>query len=95
MLAVATGLTQDDFGASLAWREALGPSDDLSTRLTLARALLHNPGIKLDQPTQTFISLHQGLILVVEAKSLIRSDVHGSAQSRKPAEAEPKKAEPC
>jgi len=72
MLAVATGLTQDGFGASLAWREALGSSDNMSTRLTLARAILHNPRIKLDQPTQTFISLTQGLSLVVEAKSLIR-----------------------
>ncbi|KIL55429.1 hypothetical protein M378DRAFT_182237 [Amanita muscaria Koide BX008] len=72
MLAIATGLRQHDFGASLAWREALGSSDDLSTRLTLARALLHNPGIQLDQRTQTFISLDPGLILVVEAKSLIR-----------------------
>ena len=72
MLAIATGLSQGDFGASLAWREALGSSDDLSTRLTLARALLHKPGIKLDQHTQTFISLDQGLRLVVEANSLIR-----------------------
>lgn len=73
MLAVATGLTtQGEFGASLAWRVALGSSDDLSTRMTLARALLHKPGIKLDQRTQTFISLDQGLSLVVEAKSLIR-----------------------
>ena len=72
MLAVAAGLTQDGFGASLAWREALGSSDNMSTRLTLARAILHNPRIKLDQPTQTFISLTQGLSLVVEAKSLIR-----------------------
>jgi len=73
VLAVAAGLTQDDFGASLAWREALGSSGDLSTRLTLAHALLHIPGIRLelDQPTQTFISLDQGLSLVVEAKSLI------------------------
>jgi len=71
MLAVATGLTQDDFGASLAWREALRSSGNLSTRLTLARALLHIPGIRLDQPMQTFISLDQGLSLVVEAKSLI------------------------
>jgi hypothetical protein len=44
----------------------------VAARLTLARAILHNPGIKLDQPTQTFISLTQGLSLVVEAKSLIR-----------------------
>ena len=51
---------------------ALGSSDDLSTRMTQARALLHKPGIKLDQRTQTFISLDQGLSLVVEAKSLIR-----------------------
>ena len=72
ILAIATGLTQDKFGASLAWREALGSSDDLSTRLTLARTLLDKPGIKLDQRTQTFISLDQGLRLVVEAKSPIR-----------------------
>ena len=57
ILAVATGLTtQGEFGASLAWRVALGSSDDLSTRMTLARALLHKPGIKLDQRTQTFAS---------------------------------------
>jgi hypothetical protein len=71
MLAAAAGLTQDGFGASLAWREALGSSDDLSARLTRAHALLHNPEIKLDQPTQTFISFTEGLSLVVEAKSLI------------------------
>jgi len=44
MLAVATGLTQDGFGASLVWREALGSLDNLSTRLTLACAILHNLG---------------------------------------------------
>jgi hypothetical protein len=72
MLAIAAKLTQDNFGASLAWREALGSSDELSTRLTLAHALLRNSGIELDQRTQTFISLDHGLSLVVEAKSLIR-----------------------
>jgi len=72
MLAVAVGLTHDPFGASLAWREALGSSDDLPTRLTRARTLLHHSGINLDQPTRTFISLPDGLSLVVEAKSLIR-----------------------
>jgi hypothetical protein len=71
MLAAAAGLTQDGFGASLAWREALRSSDDLSARLTCAHALLHNPGIKLDQPTQTFISFTKGLSLIIEAKSLI------------------------
>ena len=79
MLAIAARLTQDRFGASLAWREALQSSDDLSTRLTLARALLHNPGITLDQPTQTFVSLEHGLSLVVEAKSLIRQRGDGVA----------------
>jgi hypothetical protein len=79
MLAFAAKLTQDRFGASLAWREALRSSDDLSTRLTLARALLHNPGITLDQPTHTFISLDHGLSLVVEAKSPIRQRGEGVA----------------
>ena len=79
MLAIAARLTQDGFGASLAWREALGPSDDLSTRLTLARALLRDSGIELDQRTQTFISLDHGLSLVVEAKSPIRQRGNGVA----------------
>jgi hypothetical protein len=72
MLAIAAGLTQDAFGASLAWREALGFSDDLSARLTRARDLLHNSGVELDPPTQAFISCTEGMSLVVEARSLIR-----------------------
>jgi len=72
MLAIAAGLTQDAFGASLAWREALGSSDDFSTRLARARDLLHNSVVKLDPPTQTFISCPEGMSLVVEARSLIR-----------------------
>lgn len=72
MLAVAVGLTNSTFGASFAWREALGPSDDLPTRLAEARTLLDRPGISLDQPTRAFVSLPEGLSLVVEAKSSIR-----------------------
>jgi len=72
MLAIAAGLTQDAFGASLAWREALGSSDDLSARLTRACDLLHNSGVELDPPTHTFISCTEGMSLVVEARSLIR-----------------------
>jgi hypothetical protein len=71
MLAIAAGLIQDAFGASLAWREALGSLDDLSARLTCARDLLHNSSIELDPPTQAFISCTEGMSLVVEAKSLI------------------------
>ncbi len=71
-LAIATVLTDSNHGASLAWREALGPSDDLSTRLAIARNLLRQPGIELDQPTQTFIASPDGLRLVVEARSSIR-----------------------
>ena len=72
MLAIAVGLTNSTFGASFAWREALGPSDDLSTRLAAARALLNGPGISLDQPTRAFVSSPEGLSLAVEAKSSIR-----------------------
>jgi len=72
MLAVAVGLTNGSFGASFAWREALGPSDDLPTRLAEARALLDRPGISLDQRTRAFVSSPEGLILVVEARSSIR-----------------------
>jgi hypothetical protein len=71
-LAIATALTDSNHGASLAWREALGPSDDLSTRLAITRNLLRQPGIELDQPTQTFIASPKGLRLVVEARSFIR-----------------------
>lgn len=71
-LAIATGLADSNRGASLAWREALGPSDDLSTRLAIARNLLHQPGIELDQPAQTFVASPEGLRLVVEARSSIR-----------------------
>ena len=74
-LAIATALTDSNHGASLAWREALGPSDDLSTRLAITRNLLRQPGIELDQPTQTFIASPKGLRLVVEARSFIR--LHG------------------
>lgn len=56
MLAVAAGLTNSSFGASLAWREALGSLDDLSTRLAEARALFDRPGVNLDQPTRAFLS---------------------------------------
>ena len=72
MLAVAAGLTNISFGASFAWREALGTSDDLPTRLAAARALFDGPGISLDQPTRAFLSSFEGLSLVVEAKSSIR-----------------------
>jgi hypothetical protein len=72
MLAISVGLTNDSFGASLAWREALGTSDELSTRLTVARALFNRPGISLDHPTQAFLSSPEGLTLVVEARSSIR-----------------------
>jgi hypothetical protein len=72
MLAVAVGLTDKPFGASLAWREALGSSDDLPTRLAQARALFDRPGISLDQPTRAFVSSPEGLSLVVEARSSIR-----------------------
>jgi hypothetical protein len=72
MLAVAVGLTNSSFGASLAWREALGSSDDLPTRLAEARALFDHPGVSLDQPTRAFVSSLDGLSLVVEAKSSIR-----------------------
>lgn len=68
----AVGLTNNSFGASLAWREALGSSDNLSTRLVEARALLDRPGISLDEPTQAFVSSPEGLSLVVEARSSIR-----------------------
>jgi hypothetical protein len=72
MLALAAGLTQDPFGASLVWREALGISDDSSARLERARALLYTPGIQLDRSTQTFVSGNDGMRLVIEANSLIR-----------------------
>jgi hypothetical protein len=72
ILAVAAGLTNSSFGASWAWREALGSSDDLPTRLTEARALFDRPGISLNQSTRAFLSSPEGLTLVVEAKSPIR-----------------------
>jgi hypothetical protein len=72
MLAIAVGLTNSSFGASFAWREALGPSDDLSTRLVEARAFFNRPGVSLDESTQAFVSLPEGLSLVIEAKSSIR-----------------------
>ena len=72
MLAIAVGLTVTSFGASLVWREALGSSDDLPTRLTEARALFDRPGINLDHATRAFVSSPEGLSLVVEARSSIR-----------------------
>ncbi len=72
MLAVAAELTNSSFGASFAWKEALGPSDDLPTRLAEARALLDHPSISLDQATRAFVSSPEGLSLVVEAKSTIQ-----------------------
>ena len=72
MLAIAVELTNNSFGASLAWREALGSSDDLPTRLAEARTLFDRPGISLDQATRAFVSSPEGLSLVVEAKSSIR-----------------------
>ena len=72
MLALAAGLTQEPFGASLFWREALGTPDDTSARLTQARALLCAPGIQLDRSTERFVSSDDGMRLVVEANSPIR-----------------------
>jgi hypothetical protein len=72
MLALAAGLTQEPFGASLSWREALGTPDDSSARMTQARALLRAPGVRLDQPTERFVSNDDGMRLIVEAISPIR-----------------------
>ena len=65
-------MTKDTFGASLAWREALGPSDNPSARLKQAHGLLSAPGIHLDQATKNFVSSPEGMHLVTEANSLIR-----------------------
>lgn len=72
MLGLAAKLTRNPFAASLAWREALDSSDDLSARLTQAYNLLHAHGVQLNKPTQTFASSIEGMRLVVEADSHIR-----------------------
>ena len=71
MLAISAGLVKNSFGASFAWRVALGTSDDLPTRLAAAHALFDGSGVSLDQPTRAFLSSPKGLSLVVEAKSSI------------------------
>lgn len=70
-LALAANLTRNPFVASLAWREALDSSDDISARLMQAHTLLHADGVQLNQHTQSFI-LSEGMRLVVEADSYIR-----------------------
>lgn len=69
MLSLAARLTRNPFAASLAWRDALRSSDDLSARLAQAHTLLHAHGV--NQPTYTFTSSMEAMRLVVEADSCI------------------------
>lgn len=71
-LAIAAELVQNHYGASLAWRVALGPSQDLPPRLARARELLGEPTIQLDEPTRQLVSSDEGMSLVVEHQSKIR-----------------------
>jgi hypothetical protein len=73
-LAQAAGLatTWDDHGGSLAWRVALGPSQDLPARLARARELLGVSTIQLDEPTRQLLRSDEGMSMVVEYQSKIR-----------------------
>jgi hypothetical protein len=71
-LAIAAGLALNRRGASLTWREALGPSKDPSTRLARARELLDSPKIQLDEPTRLLMTSDEGMHLVVEYHSQVR-----------------------
>ena len=62
----------DRTSPTLAWREALGPSDNPSARLKQAHGLLSAPGIHLDQATKNFVSSPEGMRLVTKANSLIQ-----------------------
>lgn len=73
VLAVKVGLTFVNFGASRIWRDAFGPSLVLSRRLAQARALFQSPNVTLDARTQAFLSSPEGMTLVAEASSNIRS----------------------
>lgn len=70
-LALKAGLTNDPLGASRAWREALGPSYVLSTRLERAYSLLRDPEIQLDPSTNNLVSSREGMTLAADAFSVI------------------------
>ena len=73
-LATTAGLAKKTSspGASLAWRNALGHSPDTPERLAVAKMLLHQPHVQLDEPTRRFVSSDEGMRLVVEKDSAIR-----------------------
>lgn len=72
-LALQVGLNCDNFSPRRAWRDALGPSRDISQRLERPRSLLGSPNITLDSRTQAFLSSAEGMTLVAEVVLRIRS----------------------
>ena len=59
-------------GASLVWRDRLGYTEDLSTRLATAHDLLRQGHVQLDDRTRRFRDSPEGMRLVVEKASEIR-----------------------
>ncbi|EGN97082.1 hypothetical protein SERLA73DRAFT_183688 [Serpula lacrymans var. lacrymans S7.3] len=82
-LALQAGLATDVRGASLSWRDALGPQNELYTRLDKARSLLLAPTVQLDERTKAFTLSAAGMKLVTEVPSVIRARGDYAAHPRK------------
>ncbi|KAH7888200.1 hypothetical protein F5I97DRAFT_1866443 [Phlebopus sp. FC_14] len=72
-LALATSVATSRYDASILWRRALGPSEELSDRLKKAHSLLNQQHVQLDERAQAFVKSGPGMKLVVEARSTIRA----------------------
>lgn len=68
-LAVIAGLPEP---SSLAWRIALGPSNETGARVRQARKLLGAPGVVLDQLTRALMQSNEAMAVVCERFSRIR-----------------------
>ena len=73
--------------ATIAWRDALGPSTEVSDRLATARNLLSTSRVQSDPKASQFIQSEAGMRLVCEHPSSIRAmgdnAAHPSSRSTK------------
>ncbi|ETW83013.1 hypothetical protein HETIRDRAFT_107156 [Heterobasidion irregulare TC 32-1] len=72
-LAIAARLTDKLPNASIVWRDSLGTSADTVTRRAIAEGLLSREGLQLPESIQNLRKSRQGMDLVVEKYSKIRS----------------------
>ena len=72
-LAIAACLTDKLPDASIVWRDSLGTSADTVTRRAIAEGLLSREGLQLPESIQNLRKSRQGMDLVVEKYSKIRS----------------------